>query len=55
MRIKGSHLKIWILESDYSFSSLSLILYEDHVLLMFVTFRLVDKKNRDENGTNTVN
>ena len=49
MRINGSHLKRWILKSDHNFSLLPLTLYQEHIL-MFI-FRLIKRKNWDENGT----
>ena len=54
MRIKGSHLKRCILESDPNFSSLPHTLYQERILMIFVIFSLVNKKNWDENGIKTV-
>ena len=43
-----------ILESDPNFSSLPHTLYQERILMIFVIFSLVNKKNWDENGIKTV-
>ena len=48
-----SFLKRWILESDHNFPSLLLTLYQEHIMMMFVIFRLVTK-SWEENVTYTV-